>query len=205
VLTPSEALERQEGGGLGYDLIKQADVVLLLHLQPDLFDAVTADATLTHYESRTAHASSLSFAPYGVVAARLGRSARALDYLYRASRYNLDYMPKQGYRNGLHFSAYAGAWQIVAEGILGLRMSSGVLHVTPQLPAPWQRVALSVRFRSSAVRVEATHSKASATLLDGETARVRVSGQEQTLSLTKPSLEVEALSPRIRGVHTHGQ
>lgn len=135
-------------------LIKQGDIVLLAHLQPELFDSATAARSYRYYEPRTAHESSLSAAPHGVLAARLGWPEEARSFFYRSSRYNLDYRPRTGYRNGLHLSAYAGAWQILVEGLLGLRVVDGVtLELSPRLPSGWQALAVPLSFRGRRFRI----------------------------------------------------
>lgn len=51
-------------------ILKQADVVMLMYMLPDLFTPQTCLANLRFYEARTIHDSSLSKAIHGIVAAR---------------------------------------------------------------------------------------------------------------------------------------
>ncbi|MEX1127737.1 MAG: hypothetical protein WEB50_04135 [Vicinamibacterales bacterium] len=53
-------------------LIKQADVLMLLHLFPDSFSREVTAANYRYYEPRTDHGSSLSPGIHAAVAARLG-------------------------------------------------------------------------------------------------------------------------------------
>ncbi|MHC1588506.1 MAG: glycoside hydrolase family 65 protein, partial [Methermicoccaceae archaeon] len=61
-------------------LVKQADVVLLLYLLSERFSSHVKRVSLDYYEQRTAHASSLSHAPHALVACELGDTARAYRY-----------------------------------------------------------------------------------------------------------------------------
>jgi trehalose/maltose hydrolase-like predicted phosphorylase len=164
-------------------LIKQADVVLLMHLLPDVFDEDTVRRAFAYYEPRTAHESSLSAAPHGVVAARLGLIDLAYDFFLRAARYNLDYQPRAHYRNGLHLSAYAGAWQIVAEGFLGLSVADdGALELRPQLPGNWRGLVVPLRLRGRRLRVSVRDRAVFVTCLEGPGLEVRVAGQARAVT-----------------------
>lgn len=182
-LFPEEHVLVASGRPMPTRTVKQADVVLLAHLLPDLFTPASASALLDFYEPRTAHASSLSFAPHGVVAARLHRTADAHRFLLRSARYNLDHRPRAGYRNGLHLSAYAGAWQILTEGMLGLTVDDdGRPRLDPRLPAHWTRLALRVEVRGRALAVEAGHDGVRLTLARGPALPVRVGDTALTLA-----------------------
>jgi kojibiose phosphorylase len=130
---PDRTLARAEGSlaplaGEGVEpggdrLIKQADVVLMMAALPHCFERSAMAASLDYYEPRTAHASSLSPAAHGAVAAHLGRSDPAWAWIRSALRYNLDFTPRAGYRNGVHLAAYAAAILSLLEGYLGLRLA----------------------------------------------------------------------------------
>jgi kojibiose phosphorylase len=124
----------------GSQLIKQADVVFLMALRPELFDDATVAANLAYYERRTAHDSSLSFYPHGLLAARLGQPEQARHALLRSCRYDLEFLPREQFANGLHLAAYAGAWLIAVTGLLGLRLERGTLALNPSLPPAWRHL-----------------------------------------------------------------
>jgi hypothetical protein len=114
-------------------LIKQADIILLMSMFPDDFLEVVKRAAFDYYEPRTVHESSLSYGPHAVVAAHLGKTQISADFIARASRYNLDFTPVDEYSNGLHLSAYAGAWQGLVEGLSGLDIGIGVSRPCAQV------------------------------------------------------------------------
>ncbi|WP_242207388.1 MULTISPECIES: glycosyl hydrolase family 65 protein [unclassified Pseudomonas] len=134
-------------------LVKQADIVLLMSMFPDDFSAAVKRAAFNYYEPRTVHESSLSYGPHAVVAAHLGETHISADFIARASRYNLDFTPVDNYSNGLHLSAYAGAWQGLVEGLSGLSVESGQLAFRPKLPAHWQAYHFTLQFRGRRLRI----------------------------------------------------
>lgn len=134
-------------------LIKQADIILLMSMFPDDFSEVVKGAAFDYYEPRTVHESSLSYGPHAVVAAHLGKTQISADFIARASRYNLDFTPVDEYNNGLHLSAYAGAWQGLVEGLSGLDIGSGQLAFRPRLPAQWDAYHFTLQFRGRRLRI----------------------------------------------------
>ena len=133
--------------------VKQADVTLLMSMFPHSFaDDVKASA-LRFYEPRTIHESSLSYGPHAVVAADVGATDDCAYFITRASRYNLDFTPVTNYSNGLHLSAYAGAWQGLVHGLAGLRVDGHELHFRPRLPASWRSYRFTIFFRGQRLTV----------------------------------------------------
>ncbi|QQZ44800.1 glycoside hydrolase family 65 protein [Pseudomonas sp. SK3(2021)] len=134
-------------------LVKQADIVLLMSLFPADFPEAVKRAAFNYYEPRTVHESSLSYGPHAVVAAHLGETGACADFMERASRYNLDFTPVTDYSNGLHLSAYAGAWQGLVEGLSGLAIKDGQLCFRPRLPAHWTCYHFALHFRGQRLKV----------------------------------------------------
>lgn len=134
-------------------LVKQADIVLLMSLFPENFSDTVKRTAFNYYEPRTVHESSLSYGPHAVVAAHLGDTKTCADFMLRASRYNLDFTPVVDYSNGLHLSAYAGAWQGLVEGLAGLEIKEGRLSFRPQLPPHWDSCHFTLYFRGQRLKV----------------------------------------------------
>ena len=134
-------------------LIKQADIVLLMSLFPKHFPDIVKCTAFNYYEPRTVHESSLSYGPHAVVAAHLGEAETCADFIQRASRYNLDFTPVNEFSNGLHLSAYAGAWQGLVEGLAGVDVKEGRLSFRPQLPTHWDSCHFTLYFRGQRLKV----------------------------------------------------
>ena len=129
----------------GSQLIKQPDVVMLLHLLWDDFPAEVRERNFRYYEARCVQGSSLSPAIHALVAARIGDLRVALRHLRQAA--GIDLGARIGDSSGgVHIGALGGLWQAVCLGIGGLALSSSPTLV-PHLPAGWRELAFSVRWQ----------------------------------------------------------
>ncbi|MNV74913.1 Maltose phosphorylase [compost metagenome] len=124
-----------------------------MSLFPEHFTDIVKRTAFNYYEPRTVHESSLSYGPHAVVAAHLGETKTCADFMLRASRYNLDFTPVTEYSNGLHLSAYAGAWQGLVEGLAGVDVKDGRLSFRPQLPTHWDSCHFTLYFRGQRLKV----------------------------------------------------
>ncbi len=138
----------------GVDALKQADVLMLLRIFPDLFPPDVQRRNWETYEPITEHGSSLSPSVHAIVAARLGMHDEAEDYLRRSLL--IDLADTQGNTDeGLHAAALGGAWMAVVHGIGGLHVDiGGRLHLDPRLPPGWERLSFSARLRGGVLRCE---------------------------------------------------
>ena len=128
-------------------ILKQADVVMLLYLLPDLFDMDTQRENYRYYEKRTKHGSSLSPSIHCLMGLRVGDDERAYRYLERSAYVDL-HNNQQNVREGIHAASAGGTWQCVTMGYCGMRISpGGELSFTPRLPKQWQEVRFSIRYR----------------------------------------------------------
>ncbi|MEA3403095.1 MAG: glycosyl hydrolase family 65 protein [Armatimonadota bacterium] len=139
-------------GGEDVQPLKQADVLMLLRLFPDLLPGEAEVRNWELYEPLTEHGSSLSPSVHAMVAARLGLTAEAESYLREALL--VDLADTHGNSaEGLHAAALGGAWLAVVQGTGGLWVdSSGGLHLDPSLPEGWERVQLGLCLRGGVLR-----------------------------------------------------
>jgi trehalose/maltose hydrolase-like predicted phosphorylase len=169
-------------------LIKQADVVALLALLPEVFPPGTAAANFRYYERRCTHDSSLSPAFHGLVAARLGESETALRYFRQAASIDLsDTISQQD--GGLHMATLGGMWMLVVFGFLGVGLAPDHLVVDPvALPRGWRRLSAALQWRGRRLRITADQQRRliDVTLLSGAPARVSVGGRLHTLRSDDP-------------------
>lgn len=131
-------------------LIKQADVVLLLHLFPDAFSPAVVAANYHYYEPITDHGSSLSPAIHAAVAARLGLVEDAHRY-FRESLW-LDLSNRMGNSAlGVHPACMGATWQALVFGFLGIRFTDGGPVVDAaagaRLPPDWHGAQLTLVWR----------------------------------------------------------
>lgn len=127
-------------------IIKQPDVVMMLHLLWDRFAPEVREANFRYYEPRCAHGSSLSPAIHATVAARLGRTELAERYFRQASEIDLaDNMGNAA--GGVHAAALGGLWQAAVFGFGGVRLGDGGPLCEPNLPTKWRGLSFRLRWR----------------------------------------------------------
>ncbi|MBI2893723.1 MAG: glycoside hydrolase family 65 [Deltaproteobacteria bacterium] len=135
-------------------VVKQADVVMLVHLLWERTPAAIREASFRYYEPRTSHGSSLSPSIHAAVAARLGDVDLALAYFRQAAEIDLaDNMGNAA--SGVHAGAMGGLWQAAVFGVLGLEARADGIAVDPKLLPGWQRLRVPVRWRGRLLRVTA--------------------------------------------------
>ncbi len=143
-------------------LIKQADVLMLLYLFPDLFPREVLVANYNYYEPRTDHGSSLSPAIHAALAARLGLVREALAYWQRGLWLDLSNTMGNG-SLGVHAACMAGEWQALVFGFLDVRfLEHGPVPdpaAVARLPESWGAVSFEMAYRGKRYPVRAARSE----------------------------------------------
>ncbi len=148
-------------------VVKQADLVLALHLRGEAFTAEEKQRDFAYYEALTVRDSSLSACTQAVVAAEIGHLELAYDYLGEAALVDLaDLARNTG--DGLHMASLAGAWTGLVEGFGGMRAGGGRLRFAPRLPSAISRLAFRIRYRGRRIAVTVDHEEATYELRDGD-------------------------------------
>jgi len=133
-------------------VVKQADVVMLLYLLWDRLTPEVREANFRYYEPRTAHGSSLSPAIHAAVAARLGQGHLAGRYVRQAAQ--IDLANSMGNAaGGVHMAALGGLWQAAVMGCGGLSLRADGLSFAPYLLSPWRHLSFPVQWRGRKVAV----------------------------------------------------
>jgi len=162
-------------------LVKQADVILLLHLFSNDFSIDVKRTNFEYYEKRTTHKSSLSIPSYAIIALELGEVEKAYRYLTLVANGDL----RDIYHNteyGMHAAALGGAWQIVVHGFGGVRLRNGVLSLNPILPNHWHRMRFRIWFKGSLIEFAVSNSEVAAVMLRGRKAvDIELYGQRYSL------------------------
>nr|MDQ3988643.1 family 65 glycosyl hydrolase [Actinomycetota bacterium] len=184
-----------------YDLyrkqvIKQADLVLAMHLRGDAFTAEEKARNVAYYEARTVRDSSLSACAQAVLAAEVGHLDLAYDYLAECALIDLHDL-HGNVSNGLHIASLAGVWVAVVAGLGGMRDHDGRLTFAPRLPAELPRVAFRMCFRGSRLRVEVVLGHATYRLLSGDPLDLAHHGEPIRVALGAPVTRPVPPSPRL--------
>jgi alpha,alpha-trehalose phosphorylase len=177
-------------------VVKQADLVLALHVFGDAFTDEEKARNFGYYERLTVRDSSLSACTQAVVAAEVGHLELAYDYFAESALIDLHDL-EQNTRDGLHIAALAGACIAAVAGFGGLRDHGGRLTFAPRLPARLERLAFRLVVRGRQLQVEAGKTHATYTLLTGAPVQVAHHGKLITVSAERPVTEpIPALPAR---------
>jgi alpha,alpha-trehalose phosphorylase len=166
-------------------VIKQADLVLALHLCGDKFTPEEKARNFEYYEQLTVRDSSLSACTQAVIAAEVGHLELAYDYFGEAALMDLHDLQHNA-RDGVHIASLAGAWVAAVAGFGGMRDHGGVLSFDPRLPKDLHRLCFRLSHRGRLLMVEVEDDEASYTLLGGEPLEVRHHGEALRLSADGP-------------------
>lgn len=164
-----------------YQVCKQADAVLAFAVYPDEFDSARVARSYDYYEKLTTHDSTLSPSIFSWMAARLGKSEKALDYLYKTALIDL-YDLGANTDHGLHMAAMAGSWLAVVMGFAGLHVGKDTARIDPK----WftEMGDYSVTFRLQGARLKLSVREGDFTLSNegGADACLSYAGTEMRLS-----------------------
>jgi alpha,alpha-trehalose phosphorylase len=166
-------------------VVKQADLVLAMHLCGEAFTAEQKARNFDYYEPLTVRDSSLSACTQAVMAAEVGHLGLAFDYLGEAALMDLRDL-EQNTRDGLHIASLAGTWVALVGGFGGLRHRDGTVSFAPRLPDGLTRLTFTVLIRGRRLRVEVTSAVARYLVTDGEPLGILHHGKNVRLLPGKP-------------------
>ncbi|MFH1282705.1 MAG: glycosyl hydrolase family 65 protein [bacterium] len=134
-------------------LVKQADVLMLLYLLSDRFNIETKKKNYDYYIMRTLHKSSLSPSIHSLMANEVGYTAAAYKFFLKSIFIDLEDI----YGNtpdGMHSACLGGVWQSVVYGFGGLRVyKGGILSLNPKLPAEWNSIKFNLKWKGIDINV----------------------------------------------------
>jgi alpha,alpha-trehalose phosphorylase len=165
-------------------VVKQADLVLAMHLRGDAFTDEQKRRNFDYYEPITVRDSSLSAATQAVIAAEIGHLELAYEYLAEATLLDLRNLHSNT-SSGLHLAALAGGWSAVVAGFGGFRARNGRVSFAPRLPPGIGRLVFHIRYRGRSVQVAATSGEATYRLRSGESMEITHHGQPLLLSVAE--------------------
>jgi alpha,alpha-trehalose phosphorylase len=168
-------------------VVKQADLVLAMHMRGDAFTAEQKYRNFDYYEALTVRDSSLSACTQAVMAAEVGHLDLAFDYLGEAALMDLRDL-ENNTRDGIHIASLAGTWLALVAGFGGLRHRDGEVSLAPRLPPGLTRLAFTVMIRGRRLRVEVSQASATYALPDGEPLEIMHHGEKFSLSAGKPQV-----------------
>jgi len=166
-------------------VVKQADLVLAMHLRAEAFTDEEKVRNFAYYEGLTVRDSSLSASTQAVLAAEIGHLDLAYDYLGEAALVDLQNL-HHNTDNGLHLAALAGGWSALVAGFGGFRAQDGQLCFSPRLPPALSRLAFRILYRGRSLRVETTAARARYELLSGDAIELCHHGERLVVAPGEP-------------------
>ena len=182
-------------------VVKQADLVLAMHVCGEAFSPEQKARNFAYYEALTVRDSSLSACTQAVIAAEVGQLELAYNYFSEAALMDLDDL-EHNTRDGVHIASLAGTWIAAVAGFGGMRDHGGELAFMPRLPDALSRLAFRVSFRGRRLQVEVRHDRASYSLVDGSPLEITHHGERIELGRDGPVVRPIA---RIHAGETPGQ
>ncbi len=176
-------------------VVKQADLVLALHLRGDAFTPEEKARDFAYYEAITVRDSSLSACTQAVMAAEIGHLDLAHAYLCEAALMDLDDL-EHNTRDGLHIAALAGTWIALVAGMGGMRDHHAGLCFSPRLPSQLSRLTFRIVYRGRVLRVDVTHDTTTYDLLRGEAVDLHHHGHAATVDPSAPLTLANPPAPR---------
>ncbi|HXM54342.1 MAG TPA: glycosyl hydrolase family 65 protein [Candidatus Dormibacteraeota bacterium] len=176
-------------------VVKQADLVLALHLRGDAFTKDEKARDFVYYEPLTVRDSSLSACTQAVVAAEVGHMDLAYAYFGEAALMDLADL-EHNVRDGVHMASLAGAWIAAVAGFGGFRDHDGELAFGPRLPQALHRLTFRLVYRGRLLKVDVRHDGVVYTLVEGDPIEVVHDGRRLRVEAGRPTTgEIAAIPP----------
>jgi trehalose/maltose hydrolase-like predicted phosphorylase len=139
----------------GYQIVKQADVLMLLTLMRNRFDHETLQANWDYYFPITDHdyGSSLTPAFHVILACKLGLADTAYKMFMIGSEVDLEDL-RGNTDEGIHDACAGAVWQAAIFGFAGLALTEDGYTTAPTWPANWTRLAFTFQHKGQTHHVD---------------------------------------------------
>ncbi len=182
-----------------FQVLKQADVVLALFLQGELFTAEQKRADFEYYDPITTGDSSLSAVVQSIIAAEVGYDDLALRYFLSALFVDLADLHHNS-AEGVHVASTGGVWSTLVYGFGGFRDHGGNFSLDPRLPETWASLTFRLTLHGSRVRVTLRSDELDLAIEEGDEVTLDVRGESVTVTSSAPAtIQLKGQGPRIDG------
>jgi alpha,alpha-trehalose phosphorylase len=183
-----------------FQVLKQADVVLALFLQGELFTAEQKRADFEYYDPITTGDSTLSAVVQSIMAAEVGYSDLARRYFVNALFVDLADR-HQNTDEGVHVASVGGVWSALVYGFGGFRDYGGRFTFDPRLPENWSAITFRLTIEGTQVRVTVRQTEMEFTVESGEKVDFDVRGVSVQVTAESPvTVSLADQGPRLPGV-----
>ncbi|MGR4069318.1 glycoside hydrolase family 65 protein [Billgrantia sp. C5P2] len=182
-----------------YKASKQADVLMLFYLFSaeelgDIFSqlgyafpAELIPSTISYYQQRTSHGSTLSRVVTAWVLARSDRR-QAWNLFQQVLESDIGDSQRGTTQEGIHLGAMAGSVDLIQRGHTGLEVRDGMLRLNPCLPEALPGLHMRLRFRGHWLELDVNHDCLTLTAPEGwgEPKRIMVCNETYSFSENQP-------------------
>lgn len=157
-------------------ILKQADVVMLLYLFPNLFEEDVVKKNLHYYEKHTIHDSSLSKAIHAIVAARCGEKENAYRLFQEACLIDLGPNPKSS-DEGIHAASLGANWLATIFGFANITVEANKLKISPNLPKNWDKLSFPFHWQGTNLEISITQDSVTVTKHTDTEVAIEINGE----------------------------
>lgn len=165
---------------------KQADILILFLLLPELYTEELMEKNFKYYEPRTLHDSSLSLSTHVVLANRLGLDDIVSDLFDRSCKIDIGQNMSSS-DEGIHTASLGGIWQGVVYGFAGISNHHGALHVNPKLKEGWESLKFNIYYLGAKLEFEITSNQILITNHSVKDLTIQVVGVDQEVKANEVS------------------
>jgi alpha,alpha-trehalose phosphorylase len=186
-------------------VVKQADLVMAQYMCSECFSAEQRARDFEYYESITVRDSSLSACVQAIMAAEVGHTELAYDYLGETAFIDLRDLNANTH-DGVHLAALAGTWLVAVAGFGGMRDHGDTLHFAPRLPSQIARLSFRMIYRGRRLCVSVGRANVVYELLEGDALELHHHGRRFELRPdAKQKLDIPPAPQRTRPVQPPGR
>ncbi len=171
-------------------VIKQADVVLLMFILGNLFTKEEKKINYDFYEPKTNHGSSLSATIHSIMANEIGYEEDAYEYFRSTALMDIGDF-KKNTAGGLHIACIGGVWMTVVNGFLGMRMYDSGVEFNTKLPKAWTKLTCRFAYQNALIEICATQTETTYTLVEGEKMSFKVCDEDVQVTKENPAITIE--------------
>lgn len=158
-------------------VVKQADVLLLMFVHGELFSEDLKKKNYLYYEPKTNHGSSLSPCMHSIIASEIGLEEDAYRFFRQTALMDINDF-KNNTSGGVHSACLGGCWMTVVNGFAGMRDYPQGLEFSPVLPQTWTRYSFPLAYKGSRIRVTVDATGPRYELISGAPLLVRSAGKD---------------------------
>ncbi len=151
LLDPKEYWGGAYGVAADTQVLKQADVVAMLSMFKNDYNAEIMRKNWEYYEPRTEHGSSLSACMYSLLSCHIGNPDAAYPLFMKSASADMNPGGKEWaggiYIGGTHPASEGGAWIVAVKGFAGIDIADGELVCNPNLPKKWKKLSFKLMFK----------------------------------------------------------